>query len=73
MADDSQRQDYEKGKNKEHSGGSLEGARGGTAHSESGTGPTGSSRLYPKGKGNHFRTDWNPQKLPASTYGICGV
>ena len=71
MADDAQRQDYEK-KGSEHAG-KLEGARAGGSGSTGGTGPTGSSRSYPKGKGHSFRTDWNPQKKPASTYGICGV
>jgi hypothetical protein len=47
-------------------------ASGGGSGGES-SGPTGSSRHYPKGKGSEHRTDWNPQKAPASTYGICGV
>jgi hypothetical protein len=38
------------------------------------SGPTGSGRSYPKGKGGGTgSTNWNPMKLPASTYGICGV
>jgi hypothetical protein len=36
------------------------------------SGPTGSSRHYPKGRSIR-KTDWNPEKKPASTYGICGV
>jgi hypothetical protein len=68
MAD--QKQDYEKG-NK--SGPGMSGAKGGGSGGEK-SGPTGSSRHYPKGKGNGMSTSgWNPQKLPASTYGICGV
>ena len=70
-SDDVQRQDYEK---KGSSGGhSLAGAHGGSSGGSGGTGPTGSSRSYPKGRGHSYRTDWNPQKKPASTYGICGV
>jgi hypothetical protein len=68
MADDNQRQDYEK------KGGSMSGAKGGSNTGSGSSGPTGSSRSYPKGKGGgHMRTDWNPQKVKASTYGICGV
>lgn len=37
------------------------------------SGPTGSSRHYPKGKGSHMQTNWNPQKGSASTYGVNGV
>jgi hypothetical protein len=43
------------------------------SNSGSGTGPTGSAREYPKGKGVKHNTDWNPQKMPASTYAINGV
>jgi hypothetical protein len=35
-------------------------------------GPTGSARSYPKGRGSEHRTDWNPMKKPASTYGVKG-
>lgn len=57
---------------KVESTGKLEGAKGG-ANTSSASGPTGSSRSYPKGKGDHLRNDFNPMKCPASTYGICGV
>jgi hypothetical protein len=67
MASNNQRQDYEKSSK-------GMGAKGGSNTGSSGTGPTGSSRSYPKGKGNGVSSSgWNPQKLPASTYGICGV
>lgn len=33
----------------------------------------GSSQSYPKGSKVSMSTNWNPQKLPASTYGIKGV
>lgn len=40
------------------------------------SGPTGSSRSYPK-RGREMaivhHTDWNPMLLEPSTYGICGV
>jgi hypothetical protein len=72
MADDAQRQDYEK-KGSEHATSRLEGAHAGGSGGSGGTGPTGSSRVYPKSKGHSFKTDFNPQKAPASTYGICGV
>lgn len=45
---------------------------GGAATSGS-SGPTGSARTYPKGKGDTHNTNWNPMKMKASTYGICGV
>jgi hypothetical protein len=45
---------------------------GGASNSGS-SGPTGSTRTYPKGKGSAHNTNWNPQKMKASTYGICGV
>jgi hypothetical protein len=70
MADDNQRQNYGK-TSKVESTGSLAGAKGGGG--SSGTGPTGSSRSYPKGKGSPHNTNWNPMKSAASTYGICGV
>jgi hypothetical protein len=70
--DDSQRTDYEKKGSKEGHTEKLEMISGG--HSSDGNnGPTGSSRHYPKGKGSPHKTDWNPQKTEASTYGICGV
>lgn len=73
MSDDAQRQDYEKKGAADTGGHRLEGAKAGGSGSTSGTGPTGSSRSYPKGKGHHYSTDWNPQKCKASTYGIDGV
>lgn len=66
--------DYGKGNKMESpTGGIGGGARAGGSSGEN-SGPTGSSRSYPKGKGgNVMRTDWNPMKKAASTYGICGV
>ena len=52
------------------SGSGMKASGGGSSGENSG--PTGSSRTYPKGKSVR-RTDWNPEKKPASTYGICGV
>lgn len=63
-------EDYSKGK--VESTGKMEGAHGGSSGSGN-TGPTGSARQYPKGKGTNMRSDFNPMKKPASTYGICGV
>ena len=37
------------------------------------TGPTGSSRSYPKGGSLSLTPDYNPQKVPASTYAVGGV
>ena len=49
----------------------------GTAHgggSGDGSGPTGSSRSYPKGKGGSpHKTDWNPQKIKATSIFVGGV
>lgn len=48
----------------------------GAAHgggSGDGSGPTGSSRSYPKGKGMPTRTDWNPQKVAATKIYVGGV
>jgi hypothetical protein len=69
---DSQRTDYGKGGSKVEHTGKLEMISGGY-DSGGNNGPTGSSRSYPKGKGAHHNTDWNPQKGKASTFGICGV
>lgn len=47
-----------------------------TAHgggSGDGSGPTGSSRSYPKGKGSPHRTDFNPQKVKATDLYVGGV
>jgi len=52
------------------SGSSMKASGGGSSGGN--TGPTGSGRSYPKGKSIR-RTDWNPEKKPASTYGICGT
>lgn len=71
MAD--QRQSYSKEDNKgetSSSGTSMKASGGGSSGENSG--PTGSSRHYPKGK-TVRNTSWNPEKKPASTYGICGV
>lgn len=51
------------------SGSSMKASAGGSGGENSG--PTGSSRHYPKGKSVR-RTDWNPEKKPASTFGING-
>lgn len=70
-----QRTGYGKGgagsvQGKEVSMKSIEGAKGG---GESGTGPTGSSRSYPKGKSSGFSADFNPMKHPATDYAVGGV
>ena len=49
---------------------SMKASAGGSGGENSG--PTGSSRHYPKGKSIRS-TDWNPIKKAASTFGICGV
>lgn len=76
MADDAQRQDYSKGARSgrdvaEHS---LEMTKGG-ASGGGNTGPTGSPRDYAKsgktGKEPAMK-NWNPMKMPPSTYGIDG-
>jgi hypothetical protein len=44
--------------------------------SNSGSGPTGSSRSYPKGSskpGNTQSADFNPQKTPVTDYRVGGV
>lgn len=48
---------------------------GSTIHGggKSTSGPTGSAISYPKNSANKFSTNWNPQKTPASTYGINGI
>jgi hypothetical protein len=72
MASDDQ--DYGKKGDTKHMGTEkLEMISAGGSGSSGGTGPTGSKRDYPKGKGVKHDTDWNPQKMPASTYGINGV
>lgn len=64
-------EDY--GKDKVESTGSGDGMRmRGGGDSGENCGPTGSSRHYPKGKSVR-KTDWNPIKGKASTYGIDGV
>jgi hypothetical protein len=58
------------------SSGSAMHMRGGAANRDGDSGPTGSARNYPKkapGSTHPDKTDWNPMKKPASTYGICGV
>jgi hypothetical protein len=64
--------DYSKS-SKVVSTGSLSGHAGASKSGGDNSGPTGSARTYPKGKGSAHNTDWNPMKKPASTYGICGV
>jgi hypothetical protein len=51
--------------------GQAQKASGGGSGGEN-SGPTGSSRHYPKGKSIRS-TDWNPEKCKASTFGINGV
>ena len=76
MADDAQRQDYSKGAraDKDVHESSLEMTKGGGS-SGGNSGPTGSSRDYAK-KGKEGAEprmkNWNPMKMEASTYGICG-
>lgn len=61
---------YGKG-SKVESTGKLQGAQ---AHkSGDGSGPTGSSRSYPKGKGGAMKSDFNPQKVAATDYAVGGV
>jgi hypothetical protein len=38
-----------------------------------GSGPTGSSRSYPKGSKLSLTADFNPMKVPATDYGVGGV
>jgi hypothetical protein len=71
MAD--QRQTYSKDDEKGSqisSGASMKASGGGSGGEKSG--PTGSSRSYPKGKSVRS-TDWNPEKCGASTFGVNGV
>ena len=37
------------------------------------SGPTGSTRAYAKGSGLSLSANFNPMKVPASTYGVNGV
>ena len=60
--------------------GGMSGSGGGGDSAEdrsnSGSGPTGSSRSYPKGGGapaNTQNADFNPQKTPVTDYRIGGV
>ena len=72
MADE-RRTEYGKGSKvraEEH----MEGLQAGSKSGGENSGPTGSSRHYPKKLGFHpTNTDWNPMELEPSTYGICGV
>jgi hypothetical protein len=70
----SQRTDYAKKGDKDRHEGKLEMISGGHK-SEGNNGPTGSERHYPKGKrgADVHKTDWNPQKIRASTYAVDGV
>ena len=52
------------------SGSSMKASGGGDSGANNG--PTGSARSYPKGKGGSHNTNWNPMKLPASTYAVKG-
>jgi len=38
-----------------------------------GSGPTGSSRSYPKSSSLSLKADFNPMKVPATDYGVGGV
>lgn len=77
-----ERQEYRKGGGGRHGtlkevheeGGEHFKVSGGGVGGEN-SGPTGSSRHYPK-RGREMAivhdTHWNPMHMPASTYGICG-
>jgi hypothetical protein len=66
----SSRTEYSKGASPA-AGADAQRAKGG-GDSGANNGPTGSARSYPKGKGDTHNTNWNPMKLPASTYGVNG-
>jgi hypothetical protein len=38
-----------------------------------GSGPTGSSRSYPKSSSLSLKADFNPMKVPVTDYGVGGV
>jgi hypothetical protein len=59
------------GDDKLETAGRLEMIKGGG--SGDGSGPTGSSRSYPKSSSLKMTPDFNPMKSPASTYGVNGV
>lgn len=59
------------GEDKLQSSGSLEMIKAGSP--STGTGPTGSSRSYPKSGSVSLSADFNPMKTPGSTYGVNGV
>jgi len=65
--------DYSKGSKVTSTGSGSDMKMTGGGDSGGSNGPTGSARSYPKGRGSEHKTDWNPMKKPASTYGICGV
>jgi hypothetical protein len=76
MSDDAQKTDYgdKSGEGKVTSSKAISGAAHGGGSGD-GSGPTGSKRDYPKGKGggNPHRTDWNPQKIKATDWAVGGV
>lgn len=53
------------------SSGKLDGAKAGK--SGDGSGPTGSSRSYPKGGSVSTKADFNPQKCAATDWAVGGV
>jgi hypothetical protein len=59
------------GDDKLQSSGSLEMIKAGPPSTSSG--PTGSSRSYPKSNNVSLSADFNPMKVPASTYGVNGI
>jgi len=59
------------GDDKLQSTGRLEMLKGGG--SGDGSGPTGSSRSYPKSSSLSLKADFNPQKVPVTDYGVGGV
>jgi len=76
MANAYMRREYGKptgsdGADKQISTGSLEMIQAGPPSGN--TGPTGSSRRYAKGSSLSLSPDYNPYKVPASTYGVNGV
>jgi hypothetical protein len=76
MAEGYQRREYgsktgAEGEDKLQSSSSLEMIKAGPP--SVGTGPTGSSRSYPKGSGLSLTPDFNPMKAGKPTYGVDGV
>lgn len=60
------------GDSKEIASTKLDGASAGNKSGD-GSGPTGSSRSYPKGGSVSLKADWNPQKIKPAGWGVGGV